>query len=117
MPQLRQDRFTKEWVFVATQGESATLLELLPEKFQPPRPHFAESCPFCPRSTSGLPELSSAHYSENSHFSKMRVLLQPHPASQRDANEEIFRQELIVETSDFREELIVAGSTLLELVR
>ena len=47
----------------------------------------------------------------------MRVLLQPHPASQRDANEEIFRQELIVETSDFREELIVAGSTLLELVR
>jgi UDPglucose--hexose-1-phosphate uridylyltransferase len=100
MPQLRQDRFTKEWVFVANQGESATLLELLSEKLQPPRPHFAESCPLCPRSTSGLPEISSAHYSENSHFSNMRVLLQPHPASQRDANQEIFRQELIVETSD-----------------
>jgi len=30
MPQLRQDRLTKEWVFVATEAEDVSLRELVP---------------------------------------------------------------------------------------
>jgi len=96
MPQLRQDRLTKEWVFVATHGESLTLLEVLPETRNPPRPHFSELCPFCPKSIVSLPEISSIHGSENG-FPKMRILLQPRTAY---SNPEILRQELIVESTD-----------------
>ena len=100
MPQLRQDRFTKEWVFVATQGESQTLLELLPERTHAPRPHFAESCLFCPGRVSSLPEISSVCCPETS-SSKIRVLLQPRPSCQYDGgDQEIVRQEFVVETSD-----------------
>jgi UDPglucose--hexose-1-phosphate uridylyltransferase len=47
MPQLRQDRFTNEWVFVATEC-NRNLVELLPKKPHLPRPSFDPACPFCP---------------------------------------------------------------------
>lgn len=97
MPQLRQDRFTGEWVFVATRGESQTLLEVLPELGRGPRVHFAEACPFCPKSAIALPEISSAH----SAFPRIRLLLQPRPPWQYEGSHpEIVRQEFIVESPD-----------------
>ena len=100
MPQLRQDRFTGEWVFVATRGESQTLLELLPEAGPRPRPHFAESCPFCPKSAIALPEISSAHVAENA-FPRIRLLLQPSPPWQyEESDPEMIRQEFLVESQD-----------------
>jgi UDPglucose--hexose-1-phosphate uridylyltransferase len=50
MPELRQNRFTKEWVIIATERAKR------PEEFQaaaarelrPPLPSYSEKCPFCP---------------------------------------------------------------------
>ena len=47
MPELRQNRFTKEWVIMATERARR------PEDFQsareprPPLPSYSEKCPFC----------------------------------------------------------------------
>lgn len=46
MPQLRQDRLTQEWVFVATQ--SADLEELVVKRERKPLPSFDPCCPLCP---------------------------------------------------------------------
>lgn len=47
MPELRQNRFNKEWVIIAT--ERAKRPEELSVK-RPPKhlPHYSEKCPFCP---------------------------------------------------------------------
>lgn len=45
MPQLRQDRLTQEWVFVATQ--SADLEELVVKRVRKPLPSFDPCCPLC----------------------------------------------------------------------
>ena len=48
MPELRQNRFTKEWVIMATERAKR------PEELRalraphPPLPHYSATCPFCP---------------------------------------------------------------------
>ena len=47
MPELRQNRFTKEWVVMAT--ERARRPEELKAKHErPPLPSYSQKCPFCP---------------------------------------------------------------------
>ena len=47
MPELRQDRFTKEWVFVASEDIKHPH-ELIVQRAQKPAPSFAPNCPLCP---------------------------------------------------------------------
>jgi len=47
MPELRQDRFTKEWVFVASEDIKHPH-ELIVRRTQKPAPSFDPNCPFCP---------------------------------------------------------------------
>ncbi len=47
MPQLRQDRLTQEWVFVATDS-AARLHELVVKRARQPRPSLDPHCPLCP---------------------------------------------------------------------
>src|SRR5437899_2352772 len=47
MPELRQDRFTKEWVFVASEDIKHPH-ELIVRRTQKPAPSFEPNCPFCP---------------------------------------------------------------------
>ncbi len=47
MPQLRQNRFTKEWVIMATERAKRPE-ELRVKRETKPLPHYAEKCPFCP---------------------------------------------------------------------
>jgi len=47
MPELRQNRFTKEWVIVAT-DRTKRPEEMVVKYERKPRPHYSESCPFCP---------------------------------------------------------------------
>src|SRR5438445_13706379 len=47
MPELRQDRFTKEWVFVASEDIKHPH-ELIVQRARKPMPSFDTNCPFCP---------------------------------------------------------------------
>lgn len=47
MPELRQNRFNKEWVIIATERAKRPE-ELKVRRQQPPLPHYSEKCPFCP---------------------------------------------------------------------
>ncbi len=47
MPELRQNRFTKEWVIIATE-RARRPEELRLTRQRPPLPHYSERCPFCP---------------------------------------------------------------------
>jgi UDPglucose--hexose-1-phosphate uridylyltransferase len=47
MPELRQDRFTKEWVFVASEDIKHPQ-ELIARRAQRATPSFDPNCPFCP---------------------------------------------------------------------
>lgn len=47
MPELRQDRFTKEWVFVASEDIKHPQ-ELIARRAQKATPSFDPNCPFCP---------------------------------------------------------------------
>src|SRR5438128_6202832 len=47
MPQLRQDRFTKEWVFVATEYVEHPQ-DLFVKRTEKRLPAFDPHCPFCP---------------------------------------------------------------------
>src|SRR5437773_12503216 len=47
MPELRQDRFTKEWVFVASEDIKHPH-ELIVRRTHKPAPSFDPNCPFCP---------------------------------------------------------------------
>jgi len=47
MPELRQNRFTKEWVIMATErAKRPEELRLVREVHRPP--HYSPTCPFCP---------------------------------------------------------------------
>jgi len=57
MPELRQDRFTKEWVFVASEDIKHPH-ELIVRRTQKPAPSFDPNCPFCPgRENHTAPEI------------------------------------------------------------
>jgi UDPglucose--hexose-1-phosphate uridylyltransferase len=47
MPELRQDRFTKEWVFVASESIKHPQ-ELVVPRARKSVPSFDPNCPFCP---------------------------------------------------------------------
>lgn len=47
MPELRQNRFTKEWVIIATE-RARRPEELKRARTRPTLPHYSETCPFCP---------------------------------------------------------------------
>ena len=47
MPEIRQNRFTKEWVIVATERAKRPE-ELCVKRDLKPLPHYSEKCPFCP---------------------------------------------------------------------
>lgn len=47
MPELRQNRFNKEWVIIATERAKRPE-ELRLRHEQPTLPHYSEKCPFCP---------------------------------------------------------------------
>src|SRR5205814_8617041 len=57
MPELRQDRFTKEWVFVASEDIKHPH-ELIVQRARKPMPSFDPNCPFCPgRENHTAPEI------------------------------------------------------------
>ena len=47
MPELRQNRFTKEWVIMATERAKRPE-ELSIKREEKPLPHYVATCPFCP---------------------------------------------------------------------
>ncbi len=47
MPELRQNRFNKEWVIIATE-RARRPEELRLKRQRPVLPHYSEKCPFCP---------------------------------------------------------------------
>src|SRR5512140_1623232 len=47
MPELRQNRFTKEWVIIATERAKRPE-EMRVREPRPPLPSYSEKCPFCP---------------------------------------------------------------------
>jgi UDPglucose--hexose-1-phosphate uridylyltransferase len=47
MPELRQNRFNKEWVIIATERAKRPE-ELKVKREVHPLPHYSEKCPFCP---------------------------------------------------------------------
>ena len=47
MPELRQNRFNKEWVIIATERAKRPE-ELCVERSNRKLPHYSEKCPFCP---------------------------------------------------------------------
>lgn len=54
MPELRQNRATKEWVIVATE-RARRPEDLRVEKERKASPHYSEMCPFCPGNESMAP--------------------------------------------------------------
>jgi UDPglucose--hexose-1-phosphate uridylyltransferase len=48
MPELRQNRFTKEWVIIATERARRPEELRVQRDSPPPLPHYSETCPFCP---------------------------------------------------------------------
>ena len=48
MPELRQNRFTKEWVIMATERAKRPEELRVQREPRPPLPHYSETCPFCP---------------------------------------------------------------------
>jgi UDPglucose--hexose-1-phosphate uridylyltransferase len=48
MPELRQNRFTKEWVIMATERAKRPEELRVSKKDVKPMPHYSEKCPFCP---------------------------------------------------------------------
>ena len=48
MPELRQNRFTKEWVIMATERAKRPEEMRVKREARPPLPHYVENCPFCP---------------------------------------------------------------------
>ena len=63
MPELRQNRFTKEWVIIATERAKRPE-ELRNKKERPPLPTYSAKCPFCPGNESQAPPAVMAHPSE-----------------------------------------------------
>jgi len=47
MPELRQNRFTKEWVIIATERAKRPGDLKIKHEHQEERPHYSEKCPFC----------------------------------------------------------------------
>jgi UDPglucose--hexose-1-phosphate uridylyltransferase len=48
MPELRQNRFTKEWVIIATERAKRPEELRVTHDARPPLPKYSEKCPFCP---------------------------------------------------------------------
>jgi len=48
MPELRQNRFTKEWVIMATERAKRPEEMRVKREARPPLPHYVATCPFCP---------------------------------------------------------------------
>ena len=48
MQELRQNRFTKEWVIMATERAKRTEDLRVQRDSRPPLPAYSEKCPFCP---------------------------------------------------------------------
>ena len=48
MPELRQNRFTKEWVIMATERARRPEELRVQREPRPPLPSYSEKCPFCP---------------------------------------------------------------------
>ncbi len=48
MPELRQNRFTKEWVIMATERARRPEELRVRRESKPPLPSYSENCPFCP---------------------------------------------------------------------
>lgn len=63
MPELRQNRFTKEWVIIASE-RARRPEELKSKKERPPLPAYSPRCPFCPGNEDQAPPAVMAHPSE-----------------------------------------------------
>ena len=63
MPELRQNRFTKEWVIMATERAKRPE-ELKRKKERPPLAPYSPKCPFCPGNEAQAPPAVMAHPSE-----------------------------------------------------
>jgi UDPglucose--hexose-1-phosphate uridylyltransferase len=48
MPELRQNRFTKEWVIMATERAKRPEELRAQREARPSLPHYSDTCPFCP---------------------------------------------------------------------
>jgi len=48
MPELRQNRFTKEWVIMATERAKRPEEMRVKREARPQLPHYVDTCPFCP---------------------------------------------------------------------
>ena len=48
MPEMRQNRFTKEWVIIATERAKRPEELKVKRDNRPPMPSYAPNCPFCP---------------------------------------------------------------------
>lgn len=82
MPELRQNRFTKEWVIMAT--ERAKRPEEMRVKREPrPVRHYVENCPFCPGNEHLAPP-EVTRYSKTKGEWQVRVVPNKFPALARE---------------------------------
>src|SRR5437773_6320724 len=83
MPELRQDRFTKEWVIIATERAKRPE-ELVSKQERKVLPHYSATCAFCP----GNEKMAPPPVFEVASASGWQVRLVPNkfPALARDGN-------------------------------
>ena len=91
MPELRQNRFTKEWVIVATERAKRPEELRVQRDSRPPLPHYSETCPFCPGNENSTPPESWADRPGDSRPDQpgwsVRVVPNKYPAVRADAAE------------------------------
>jgi UDPglucose--hexose-1-phosphate uridylyltransferase len=82
MPELRQNRFTKEWVVMATERAKRPEEMRVQREPRPPLPAYSPNCPFCP----GNEHLAPPAVSEIPGHGKWQVRVVPNkfPALSRD---------------------------------
>jgi UDPglucose--hexose-1-phosphate uridylyltransferase len=82
MPELRQNRFTKEWVIMATERAKRPEEMRVQRDPRPPLPTYSPTCPFCP----GNEHLAPPAISEIPGHDKWQVRVVPNkfPALSRD---------------------------------
>ncbi len=82
MPELRQNRFTKEWVIMATERAKRPEELRAQREPHPPLPHYSATCPFCPGNEHMAPPAVLAIPAEE-HW-QVRVIPNKFPALARE---------------------------------
>ena len=83
MPELRQNRYTKEWVVLATERAKRPE-ELVAKRERTPLPHYSEKCPFCPGNEKLAPPAVLTVGNGNNSGWKLRVVPNKFAALSRD---------------------------------